>query len=87
MARPCTKQTAGLLTRRSSRVPAFPGLPSGCRLPARSALAAYSDGIVQASHLFPYYPPRPPGVGGTVCFTLFNFLHAPQAGHGIIVSV
>ena len=25
------------------------------------ALAAYSDGIAQASHLFPYYPPRPMG--------------------------
>ena len=42
--------------------PRLPGSPQW--LPSHGvegALAAYSDGIAQASHLFPYYPPRPMG--------------------------
>lgn len=49
---------AGFLTRKSSRCIAFPSCLSDCRFRQRCALVTYSDEIVQAFHLFPYYPFR-----------------------------
>ena len=50
------RQPAGLLTRKSSRAIVFPAFASDCLSDTESALVTYSDEIVQAFHLFPYYP-------------------------------
>lgn len=47
------QRPAGFLTRKSSRTVAFPTFVSDIH---GGALVTYSDEIVQAFHLFPYYP-------------------------------
>ena len=59
----------------------FPMMPpsqflSGC-VSAWHHQFAYSDGIAQASHLFPFYPPNKHNLAcrGTGCFLLFSYNH------------
>ena len=64
------RQTAGFLTCKSSRTIVFPAFTSDCHfLTIDGTLVTHSDEIVQASHLFPYYP-YSPVENGSDCFII-----------------